>query len=228
MRLAFAALIMVGAAALISGQPPKDPPPKGAPPKGGKDDEYVPPKAAAPRYGVNPRVKAFPQSTPKETLRSALEAIEKAEYAYLAAHLLDATVVDAAVAERARQFEDVATKELTRLRDIQQANPQKFPPETRLPLGGDAFAVQVNARARDLAFQRVAKDLEQKLSQDPLSVKDMRRILYARSPFNVGNTDATASSDDVKGRVLYFKKVEDRWFLENRSEPEAAAPKKEP
>ena len=45
MRLAFAALVLFGAAALTSGQPPKDPPPKKDPPKEApKDPPKAPPK----------------------------------------------------------------------------------------------------------------------------------------------------------------------------------------
>ena len=84
MRIAFAALVLLGSAALAA-QPPKEPPkvpgkeppkeqPKEPPPK---DDEFVPtPKEAQPRYGVKPRVKQYPQDTPKTALKSAYAAIE--------------------------------------------------------------------------------------------------------------------------------------------------------
>ena len=46
------------------------------------------------RYGVELDAKAFPQSTPKEALASALKAIDGKKYAYLVAHLADPAFVD--------------------------------------------------------------------------------------------------------------------------------------
>ena len=233
MRSVFAALALLGGAALTPGQPPKDPPkeapkdvPKEAPKAAPKDDDFVPAaKEAVTRYGVNPRVKAFPQATPKDTLRSAVAAIDRADFAYLAAHLLDPKYIDAAVAERGKQYEPDAAAELTRLRDAQRASPDKFPPETRLPFDSAAFDAVVVARARERAFKQLAKDLGQKLTDDPLAVKDMRRILRAENPYAVAAPTATATVPEVKGRALYFKQIDARWFLENRQTEE---PKKEP
>ena len=53
----------------------------------------------------------------------------------------------------------------------------------------------------------------------------MRRILRAPSPFAEADPVATATLPEIKGRALYFKKINDRWFLENRNTEE---PKKEP
>lgn len=49
---------------------------------------------AGKRYGVEADAKAFPQSTPKETLTSVLKAIDGKKYDYLVAHLADPTFVD--------------------------------------------------------------------------------------------------------------------------------------
>src|SRR5436190_658029 len=84
---ASAALVLFGSAVLMAAQPPKEAPkeaPKEPPKKEVPKDELEPVKDLGPRYGVNPRVKAYPQSTPKEALRSALAAIEKVDYSYLA------------------------------------------------------------------------------------------------------------------------------------------------
>src|SRR5215216_1350939 len=112
MRSAFAALVILGSAVLTAAQPPKEGPkeapkeaPKEPPKKEVPKDEPEPVKDLGPRYGVNPRVKAYPQSSPKEALRSALAAIEKVDYSYLAAQLLDPALVDKEVAERAKSFE---------------------------------------------------------------------------------------------------------------------------
>lgn len=236
MRCAFTAFVLLGAAALLSGQPPKDPPkeaPKEAPKAAPKDDEFTPAaKEAVTRYGVNPRTKAYPQLSPKDALRSAVAAIDKSDYAYIAAHLMDPKYIDRVVAERGKAYEADALAELVRVRDAQKADPIRFPPENRLPGDGPAFAALVVGRARERAFRELVRDLQQKLTDDPLAVKDMRRILRAENPYSVTDPTATASLPEVKGRALYFTKVEGRWFLENRQVDEAAppapAPKKEP
>jgi hypothetical protein len=236
MRSAFAALVILGVAALTAAQPPKEAPkeppkeppkeaPKEPPKKDVPKDESEPVKDLGPRYGVNPRVKAYPQATPKEALRSALLAIERVDYSYLAAQLLDPALVDKEVGERAKSFELDALAELTRLRDFQRANPGRVMPEERLPLDAKSFGALVLARAREQALRQLAKDLEQKLTDDPVSVKEMRRILRHENAFNVADPIATATHPDVKGRTLYFKKIGERWFLENRNTEE---PKKEP
>lgn len=237
MRSAFTAFVLFGTAALLTAQPPKeapkDPPkeaPKEAPKAAPKDDEFSPAaKEAVTRYGVNPRVKAYPQLTPKDTLRSAVAAIDKSDFAYIAAHLLEPKSIDRIVAERGKSYEVDALAELVRARDAQKADPVRFPPEVRLPGDGPAFTALVVARARERAFRQLAKDLEQKLADDPLAVKDMRRVLRAENPYSVTDPTATASLPEVKGRALYFTKLDGRWFLENRQVEEAApAPKKEP
>ena len=95
MRPALAVVLMLCAVALIRAQPPKDPPAKDLP------VETEPVK----RYGVNGRIKAYPQDTPKAALKSTLAAIEKSDYSYLVAQLLDPKFVDETVIERAKEFE---------------------------------------------------------------------------------------------------------------------------
>src|SRR5262245_20609154 len=106
MRTTFAAALLLSASALTSAQPPKD--------------EPVVPKDPLPRYGVKARVKQYPQTSAKETLKSALTAVEAADYPYLVAHILDPKFVDDAVAERAKLFQAGAEAELAQLRDFQR------------------------------------------------------------------------------------------------------------
>lgn len=224
MRSAFAALVLFGTTALlVSAQPPKEAP-KGAPKEVPKDEDYVAPKEVLPRYGVNPRLKAYPQTSPKDVLRSAVAAIDKGDLAYLAAHLIDSKFVDAEVTERAKPLEAGAAAELVRIRDAQRSNPN-VAREDRIPPDGPAFKALVTTRAREQAFRSLVKELELKLSEDPQAVKEMRKILRAPSPFAEADPVATATLPEIKGRTLYFKKVDGRWFLENRR---AEEPKKEP
>ncbi len=60
--------------------------------------EKAPPPPA--RYGVAPRLEAYPQGTPKETLASVLSAVENRRIDYLLAHLTDPAFVD----ERVQKF----------------------------------------------------------------------------------------------------------------------------
>jgi hypothetical protein len=212
MRPALGAVLLLGAAALGGAQPM--PPPA-------KEAEGAEP---VPRYGVSPRVKAYPQNTPKAALRSVLTAIDKGEYAYLAAQLLDPKFVDDAAAERAKAFEAGAEAELTRLRDYQRANRDKVADEDRVPLDGPGFRALVAARAHDRGFKQLARDVERKLTDDPQAVRDFRRVLRDGA-FADADATASATHPDLKGKTLFFKKLGARWFLENR---QAEEPKKEP
>jgi hypothetical protein len=212
MRLAFAVVLVFGAAALISAQPPKGPPPKDTLPK---DPD--------PRYGVNPRVKAYPQDTPRAALKSTLTAIEKADYSYLVAQLLDPKFVDDAVAERAKLFEAGAEVELAQLRDFQRKNPSSVTDDNRVPLDPVAFRAVAAAKARERGFKQLIRDIEQKLTDDPQVVKDFRRIARDGS-FVDADPVTSATHPEIKARTLYFKKTAGRWFLENRQAEE----KKEP
>src|SRR6516164_6015386 len=51
-------------------------------------------KGSAKRYGIELRLKKFPQSTPKETLASVVLAIQERNFAYLLAELADPNFVD--------------------------------------------------------------------------------------------------------------------------------------
>jgi hypothetical protein len=238
MRCALAVLALFGAAVLMTGaQPPKDPakdPPKDAPKAAPKDPDDVPtPKDIGPRYGVNVRIKAYPQGTPKDALKSALRAIDDGDFSYLTAQLLDPKFVDAGVSERARQLEPAVLLELTQLRDLQRANPERVAPDDRLPYDARSFGAVVIARARERGFRQFTKDVEQKLTDDPQPVKEMRKILRAPGAFPDApplDPVASATHPNIKTRTLYFKKIGERWFIENRQTEEQPKdqPKKEP
>ncbi|MCI0702377.1 MAG: hypothetical protein L0241_14940 [Planctomycetia bacterium] len=194
MRTVCAGIVLLAAAALTTAQDPVEP---------------------QPRYGITPRVKLYPQSTPKETLKTALELIDKGEYGYFVAHLLDPKFVDERVADRAKLFEPPAEAELTKLRDFQQANLDKIAPEDRLPLDPKQFRARVAARANDRAFRQVLKDIEEKFTDDPQSLKDLRKILREDKFPKLQPTDIT-SQITINDRTLFFKKIDDRWYMENR------------
>jgi hypothetical protein len=197
MRTALAAVVLVVATALATAQP----------------------KELEPRYGVTPKVKLYPQGTPKQALKTTLELIDKGEYAYLVAHLLDPKEMDERIAARAKLFEAAAEAELAKLRDFQRANPDSVTRENRVPQDPKEFRLMAAERARDRAFRQVAKDVQQKLANDPQALRDMRRLLR-EGMFADADAVSIASHPEIKGQTLHFKKIDDRWFLENHQAEE--------
>jgi hypothetical protein len=208
MRLVFALLLLVTTTTLAWTQPP----PKAID------------KTPKPRYGVAIKLKAYPQDTPRKALVSAVDAVEKGDTAYLVAHLLDPGFVDLRLNDRIKLFEANVELELSQQRDFQLANRDKFVPEDRLPTDRAKFEALIQDRSRQLAFRQLIRDVEDKLLNDPQALKDLRKIMrdgaFSDEP---GGTRAT--HPDVKDKVLYLRKIDDRYFLENRQED---APKKEP
>jgi hypothetical protein len=208
MRLILAFVFLAASATLARTQPPP------------KEIDKTP----QPRFGVPFKGKTYPQDTPKKALASAVDAVEKGDTAYLVAHLLDPGFVDLRLADRAKQFEPDVELALTRQRDFQLANRDKFPPEDRLPSDRAKFETVIQDRSRQQAFRQLIRDVEDKLLNDPQAMRDLRKILrdgaLTEEPGGV-----RATHPDVKNRVLYLRKLGDRYFLENRQED---TPKKEP
>jgi hypothetical protein len=70
------------------------------------------------------------------------------------------------------------------------------------------------------SFDAVVRETTAKLGDNPDTVKELRRFLK-EGEWEAGETNASASLKDVKNRRVYFRKVENRWFLENQQEPKA-------
>jgi hypothetical protein len=202
MRPALAAVLVLSTFALVAAQPPKP---------------------VEPRYGVKHRDKAYPQATPKAALKSALDAIDDADFAYLVAHLMDPKFVDGAVTDRQKQLIPTVEGELAQLRDFQRANPDRVDAENRVPLDPALFRAAAAEKARERAFKLLVREVTSKFVDDPETVKALRR-LYREGSFTDGDP-ASATHPDIKNRTLFFKKLGDRWVLENRL---AEEPKKEP
>jgi hypothetical protein len=213
MRPVLAAVVLLGAAALAR--------PQQGPPAAPLDPQ--------PRFEVQPRLKTYPQGTAKQALQSAVEAIEKGEAKYLVAHLMDPPFVDARLGDRARQYEPVVDVEFARLREVQKANPDRYPAATRLPNDPGQFRAAVAAEAQKRAFAQLVRDVEDKLSDDPQVLRDLRRILVGGTSDN-GDPVARFSHPEIKDRALFVRKTGDRWYLENRQADEKRPPedKREP
>jgi hypothetical protein len=201
MRLLFALALLVATTTLAFTQPPPKPIDK----------------TPRPRYGVAVKLKTYPQDTPRKALVSAVEAVEKGDTAYLVAHLLDPGFVDLRAGDRAKQFEVNVELELSRQRDFQLANRDKFAPEDRLPADREKFEALIQERSRQLAFRQLIRDVEEKLLNDPQAMRDLRKIMRDGT-FTDEPGGARAAHPDVKNKVLYLKKIDDRYFLENRQE----------
>lgn len=172
--------------------------------------------APASRFGVKPAPEAYPQATVKEALASATKAIEKDRVEYLAAHLLDAKVVDSRVDERAAQLQDVVEKEF-RLRRDEQVR-AGVPRGERLPGDAREFAEAVRDESRQRAFRAVVRDVRLHLSENPESLGAFRRYLRDGAVAEAADT-ATVTLKGVKDQ-LQFRKAAGRWQIEDRKSPE--------
>jgi hypothetical protein len=166
-----------------------------------------------PRFGILHNPDLYRQDTPQETLRSALAAVGRERYDYLAAHLLDPEWVDARLATNQPYFERVAGEQIV----ATAAGAQ---------LRGPALQARVQEVGTRLNFQELTGQIRRKLADEPDNVKDLRRFLR-EGEFKTSGETAVAVLQDAKDRALYFKKVKDRWFLENRKDEAAAPPPKE-
>jgi hypothetical protein len=124
------------------------------------------------RYGIEANLRDYPQETPKQTLASVLQAIDKGRINYLLAHLADPAFVD----QRVKQF-----------------------------YGGN--------------FDELVRETSDKLTSNPDAVKELRRFLK-EGEWEAAETTATVKLKDIKDRQVFFRKIGQRWYLENRRRPE--------
>lgn len=161
------------------------------------------PKEPPIRFGLRQSPELYPQDSPKNALYSVLRAMDKDRYDYLVAHLLEPGYVTEQLAIAYPTFEKRARKQVE---DEQLARK-----------GFDrAFVV---SRIRDLAtqanFENLVQRIRTKLDNDPEAVKDLRRM-FKESSFEDGGANSVAKLKDVKDRALYFKRVGERWYIENK------------
>jgi hypothetical protein len=182
-----------------------------------------------PRYGVVYKGKIFVQSSPKEALGSLIEAADKGHYNYIVAHLLEPAYIDARIADRAKQFEPSVEANLAALRDFQQRNLDKVPRESRVPTEADKFRERVIADSKTAGFKQLVKDVQEKFTEDPETLRAMRAFRSGGmfpDEKAAGDT-ARISIPEIKDRFLFLKKVNDRWYIENRQVDAAEPPMKD-
>lgn len=206
MRTLLAVTAVFAAAGFVGSQPPP------------KEADAIPV-----RFGIPYRPKAYPQDTPKQALESVTLAIDRGEFGYMVAHLLEPGFVDTRVAERTRRFEGVVEDELLRLREFQKQNPDRVTPESRIPENVQVFRLMVAERAKERGFRQLVRDVQDQLAEDPQVLKDLRRAARI-GEFTAGDPVTRVGIPNVTDRVVFVRKHGDRWYVENRQGDEGKAP----
>lgn len=168
-----------------------------------------------PRYGVFINTRTYTQQSPQETLESTIKAIEANRFDVLVAHLIDEKVTEAKANEKARVLEDESERDLRALREKQKANPLGVNPDEKLPYDPKEFLEFVKIEAKNRGFKATIEDVRKKFLADSNIVKEMKRFLREGEFSTTGET-AKVTLKDVKGKAIYFVKVNNRWFIEDR------------
>ncbi|MCS7270477.1 MAG: hypothetical protein NZ703_05275, partial [Gemmataceae bacterium] len=129
------------------------------------------------RYGIALNTRLYPQDNPKAALQSLLTALEKKQYAYAVAHLLDPDVVDKRINERMVLYLAQAEKDLQQQRQREQQ--QLIPPSQRLSSDPKRWKALVEQTAREYAFRELVQQVQQRLEEEPHTVRTLARILVA-------------------------------------------------
>ena len=70
-------------------------------------------------------------------------------------------------------------------------------------------------------FEDMVKETSDKLAKNPTAIKDLRRILK-EGEWKEEDMAASVCLKDAKDTCVFLRKMEGRWFLENRKKAEAA------
>jgi len=84
----------------------------------------------------------------------------------------------------------------------------------------DPEFVDMRVRVLGGKFEELVKETTAKLAADPTAVKELGRFLR-EGQWEGDDATASAQLKDVKERRVYMRKLEGRWFLENRQKPPA-------
>lgn len=160
------------------------------------------------RFDVLPNLDTYPQASPQQALQSALTAMQRDRYDYLVAHLLDPEFVDGRLNGNQSYFERVAGEQIAAT-------------AAGAALRGAELETRIRTVALRLNVQDLIRQIQRKLADQPDYLRDLNRFARDGQFLAAGET-ATATLPDVKDRALYFKKVGNRWFLENRKDQKPA------
>jgi hypothetical protein len=70
-------------------------------------------------------------------------------------------------------------------------------------------------------FDSMVKETSDKFAKDPTAITDLRRILK-EGEWKEEDTSASACLKDAKDSCVFLRKIEGRWFLEDRKKAETA------
>ena len=125
------------------------------------------------------------------------------------AHLLDPAVVNGRMAGTQVYFERVAAEQLAKTAAGQR-------------LRDEALQNRVRELGTRLNVANLANQIRRKIIDEPSNLRDLKRFARAGSFQSSGDNTTTVTLKDATDRALYFKKIGQRWFMENRKEPAAA------
>lgn len=157
---------------------------------------------------INPDL--YPQNNPKKALESTIGALERDRSEYLIAHLLDPAFVKAQLDAMTPYYEKVAADQIATTGAGQK-------------LRGDELQLRVRERAVQLNFKAFAEAIRAKMADEPNNIKELKLFL-SDGKFSEEGETAKVTHKSFKDKTIYFKKVGERWFLENRKDD---APAKE-
>ena len=178
-------------------------------------------------FGIPAKPKSYPQDTAKKALASASRSHQQGATRAISSPICSiAGFVESRISDRANQFAPTIEFELVKSSEFQQIrNPDGIAPKTAFQLILCGFSALVIERSRERAFRQLVRDVEDKMLNDPVALKQMKQILRGGTIAEEPNGGARATHPDVKDRAVFLKKLGDRWFLENRQEE---APMKAP
>lgn len=83
----------------------------------------------------------------------------------------------------------------------------------------DPMFVDARVKALGDSFPELIREITAKLADAPGTVKELRRYLK-EGEWEEGEEATSVKLKDVKNRAVYFKKIGDRWFMENKTKPD--------
>lgn len=162
------------------------------------------------RYKIEFNAVAYPQKTPQEALKSIVKAFDGNQYHYLMAHLVDPRFVDVRVAEyKGLMFPpDSLRKEDEEIsREVDAKRRKRLETEKEIREAA-RFAA---------AFNRMADEAKKHHDEDPPLRRELR-IMARDGEWAVEGDRANVSLPKLTPRKAFFKKLEDRWFMDEKNQ----------
>jgi hypothetical protein len=155
------------------------------------------------RFGLRYTPELYIQASPKQTLAAVVRSFDKDRYDYLVAFLLEPGFVEDQLRASYPTYEKLAAEQVAK----EGLDKKGFDPD------------YIRKRKRELAengnFENLVRRVRKKLEDDPESVKEIRKI-FREGTFQDGGETSVAKHADVKDRAIYFRRISDRWYLENK------------